>query len=59
MKTANLSLEIGSLVQIDVLMCSASINRAQSYTQLFASVHTCVKCVLKLSIVKYNYASSS
>ena len=52
----NLSLGIGILAQIGVLIWSTSINHAQSYTQLSLYVGACVKCILKLCMVMYNYA---
>ena len=50
---ANLSLGISLLVQIDVLIWSASVNPAQSYTWLsfIICVCACVKCMLKLCMV--------
>ena len=56
---ANLSLEIGILVQISVLRWSISVNPTWSYTRLLLCVCACVKCTLKLCMVMHNYTLSS
>ena len=59
METASLSLEIGILVQIGVLIIMKLLYKYHSklYSIVVLCLY-CVKCMLKLCMVMYNYTLS-